>query len=114
MNYPIMVQPLKYLARREQRLLYGWMKRALERRAMNRCLAGIERLEWALPMMIVAVCALPLVLGRPILSNLLPAGQAGHVFGSPSILLFNALIGLKVLIGSWMVLHSFIRHRGEI
>jgi multicomponent Na+:H+ antiporter subunit B len=75
---------------------------------------GVERLEWALPMMIVAVCMLPLVFGRPILSNLLPAGQVRRVFGSPSILLLNALIGLKVLIGSWMVLHSFIRHRGEI
>jgi len=76
--------------------------------------AGIEQLEWALPMMIVAVCVLPLAFGRPILSNLLPAGQAGHVFGSLSILLLNVLIGLKVLIGSWMVLHTFIRHRGEI
>jgi multicomponent Na+:H+ antiporter subunit B len=73
-----------------------------------------ERLEWALPMMIVAVCVLPLAFGRPILSNLFPAGRAGHVFGSPSILLLNVLIGLKVLIGSWMVLHAFIHHRGEI
>jgi hypothetical protein len=65
-------------------------------------------------MMIVAVCVLPLAFGRPILSNLFPAGRAGHVFGSPSILLLNVLIGLKVLIGSWMVLHAFIHHRGEI
>jgi len=76
--------------------------------------AGIERLEWALPMMIVAVCVLPMIFGRPLLSNFLPVGRAGHVFGSPSILLLNILIGLKVLIGSWMVLHAFIRHRGEI
>jgi len=76
--------------------------------------AGIERLEWALPMLIVAVCVLPLAFGRSPLSNLLPVGRARQVFGSPSILLLNILIGLKVLIGSWMVLHAFIRHRGEI
>jgi len=76
--------------------------------------AGIERLEWGLPMMIVAVCVLPTAFSRPILSNLLPIGEAGQVFGSPSILLLNALVGLKVLIGSWMVLYTFIRHRGEI
>jgi len=76
--------------------------------------AGIERLEWALPMVIVAVCVLPVVFTRPILSNSLPVGQAGHVFGSPSILLLNILIGLKVLIGSWMVLYAFILYRGEI
>lgn len=76
--------------------------------------AGIERLEWALPMLIVAACVLPLAFARPALSNLLPVGRAGHLFGSPSILLLNVLIGLKVLIGSWMVLYAFIRHRGEI
>ena len=76
--------------------------------------AGIERLEWALPMVIVAICVLPVMFGRPILSNLLPIGQAGHVFGSPSILLLNILIGLKILIGSWMVLYAFILYRGEI
>ena len=76
--------------------------------------AGIERLEWGLPMMIVAVCVVPLAFARPVLSNLLPVGDAGEVFGTPSILLLNALIGLKVLIGSWMVLYAFIRHRGEI
>ena len=76
--------------------------------------AGIERLEWALPMVIVAVCVLPVMFSRPILSNALPVGQAGHVFGSPSILLLNILIGLKVLIGSWMVLYAFILYRGEI
>lgn len=76
--------------------------------------AGIERLEWGLPMMIVAVCVLPLAVARPVLASLLPAGRAGQVFGSPSILLLNALIGLKVLIGSWMVLYAFIKHRGEI
>jgi multicomponent Na+:H+ antiporter subunit B len=76
--------------------------------------AGIERLEWALPMVIVALCVLPVLFGRPILSNSLPIGQAGQVFGGPSILLLNVLIGLKVLIGSWMVLYAFIRYRGEI
>ena len=76
--------------------------------------AGIERLEWALPMVIVAICVAPLLFGRPMLSSLLPVGRAGHVFGSPSILLLNVLVGLKVLIGSWMVLYAFIRHRGEI
>ncbi len=76
--------------------------------------AGIERLEWALPMVIVAICVAPLLFGRPMLSNLLPVGRAGHVFGSSSILLLNILVGLKVLIGSWMVLYAFICHRGEI
>ena len=76
--------------------------------------AGIERLEWALPMVIVAICVLPFMFGRPILSSLLPIGRAGHVFGSSSILLLNVLIGLKVLIGSWMVLYAFILYRGEI
>ena len=76
--------------------------------------AGIERLEWALPMVIVVVSVLPFLFGRPILSRLLPVGQAGHVFGSTSILLLNTLVALKVLIGSWMVLYAFIRHRGEI
>jgi len=76
--------------------------------------AGIERLEWALPMVIVVVCVLPFLFGRPILSSILPIGRAGRFLGSSSILLLNILIGLKVLIGSWMVLYAFIRHRGEI
>ena len=75
---------------------------------------GVERLEWGLPMMIVAVCILPLAFAHPLLANLFPAGEAGRVFGTPSILLLNVLIGLKVLIGSWMVLYAFIKHRGEI
>jgi multicomponent Na+:H+ antiporter subunit B len=76
--------------------------------------AGVERLEWALPMVIVGICILPFLFGRPILSSLLPIGRVGEFFGSSSILLLNILIGLKVLIGSWMVLYAFIRHRGEI
>jgi len=73
---------------------------------------ALERLEWGLPLAILLFALVPLFLGRPLLSAPFPVGRG--FFGSGSILLYNLLIGLKVFIGSWVIIHGFIEHRGGV
>jgi len=75
---------------------------------------SLERLEWALPLTIISLAIVPVLLGRPPLAALFPPRGGGGIFSSGSILLYNLLIGIKVFIGSWVVVHGFIEHRGEI
>jgi len=76
--------------------------------------ASLERLEWGLPLAVIALAIVPTFLGNPPLAEILPTGRGGGIFASGSILLYNLLIGIKVFIGSWIVIHGFIEHRGEI
>jgi len=76
--------------------------------------ASLERLEWGLPLAVIALAIVPAFLGRPALTEILPPGRGGGIFASGSILVYNIVIGVKVFIGSWIVIHGFIEHRGEI
>lgn len=76
--------------------------------------ATLERLEWGLPAAVIVLAILPVFLGRTPLAALFPGRGGGGLFASGSILVYNLLIGLKVFIGAWVVVHGFIEHRGEI
>jgi len=76
--------------------------------------AALERLEWGVLLVILLFALSPIALWRLPLTDLLPRGRLGSLASGGSILIYNALIGLKVFIGTWVVVYSFIRHRGEI
>ncbi len=84
---------------------------AIERRVR---LERIERIERAALLLILLLTLIPLAFGHPPFTDLLPKGSAGEVVSGGSIPLYNVLIALKVLAGSWLVLNAFVRHRGEI
>jgi len=74
----------------------------------------LERLEWTALLAILLLALLPLLVGRPALYDLLPRGTPGRVASGGSVILYNLLIGFKVFVGTWVIIHFFIRHRGEI
>jgi len=84
---------------------------AIERRFRRTVL---ERIERAVLLVLLAMMLLPLLVGLPAFTDLLPKGRPGTVLSAGSILLYNVLIAAKVLIGSWLILRAFVRHRGEI
>jgi len=65
-------------------------------------------------LVMLLLAALPLLLGRAPFLDLIAKGRAGDLFSGGSIMLLNAMIAIKVLVGSWLILLSFVRHRGEI
>lgn len=75
---------------------------------------AIERIERGALLVLLLVTLLPLVFGRPAMTDLLPRGRPGTVLSGGTIPIYNILIALKVLAGSWLILRSFVRHRGEI
>ena len=84
--------------------------------AVDRRLGGrfLGRVEWAALLGVFVLASVPVALGRTPLSDLLPAGTPGAIGSGGSILLYNMLIGLKVFIGSWVIVKHFVDHRGEI
>jgi len=74
----------------------------------------LDRLEWVALLGILVVAVLPALLGRSPLVELLPPGTPGRLGSSGSTLLYNALIGIKVFAGSWIIVRHFVDHRGEI
>lgn len=74
----------------------------------------IEQIEWGILLLIIMFAGAPVLFGRLPLTDLLPLGQAGALLSGGTIPIYNALIGIKVFIGTWVVIYSFIRHRGEI
>ena len=75
---------------------------------------AFERLEWVILLAILFLAVFPIALRHVPLSDLLPQGRAGSMLSGGSILFYNVLIGLKVFIGTWVVIQYFLRHRGEI
>ena len=74
----------------------------------------LDRLEWGALLGILLVAAVPILFARAPLSNLLPPGIPGRIGSGGSILLYNMLIGVKVFIGSWVIVRHFVDHRGDI
>ena len=74
----------------------------------------IEQIEWGILLMILVFAIVPVFFGRTPLTDLLPLGQAGALLSGGTIPIYNVLIGIKVFIGTWVIIYSFIRHRGEI
>jgi len=84
---------------------------AIERRFS---LGTIEWVEQGALFLLLAATLLPLAFGRAALTDVLPKGRTGQVVSGGMIPVYNALVGVKVLAGSWLILRSFVRHRGEI
>lgn len=74
----------------------------------------LEWFEWIALLMILAIVLIPAVAGDPPLSGILPPGQFGRLYSGGDLLPLNLLIGAKVFIGSWGIIHHFLQHRGEI
>jgi len=74
----------------------------------------LERVEWAILLCVFFLAGISAALGRTPLTDLLPPGTPGRLASGGSILLYNILIGAKVFIGTWVMIHHFIQHRGEI
>ncbi len=73
----------------------------------------VKRFEWGILLTIFLIALVPFFLGKFPLTDLLPAGRAGEMLSGGSIIVYNMLIGAKVFIGTWVIVDSFIRHRGE-
>ncbi len=74
----------------------------------------LERFEWGVLLAILLLALFPAVLRRLPLTDLLSPGRVGSMVSGGSILIYNVLIGVKVFIGTWVIIHYFVRHRGEI
>ena len=74
----------------------------------------LERFEWGVLLAILLLALFPVVLRRLPLTDLLSPGRVGSMVSGGSILIYNVLIGVKVFIGTWVIIHYFVRHRGEI
>lgn len=75
---------------------------------------AFERLEWIILLAILLLAVFPIVFGLIPLSDLLPHGRTGSLMSGGTILIYNLLIGLKVFIGTWVIIYYFLRHRGEV
>lgn len=76
--------------------------------------AALERFQWEVLLAILLLTLIPVLFGRLPLTDLLPRGRLGSLASGGSILIYNGLIGVKIFIGTWVVIYSFVRHRGEI
>ena len=74
----------------------------------------LERVEWSVLLGILLLGLLPLFFAQIPLTDLLPTGTPGRLNSGGSVVLYNALVGVKVFIGTWVIIHYFLRHRGEI
>ena len=74
----------------------------------------IEQMEWGILLIIFLFAVAPLLFGLPPLTDLFPTGAEGTLLSGGTIPIHNLLIGIKVFIGTWVIIYSFVRHRGEI
>ncbi len=75
---------------------------------------SLEKIEWAILLIIFILGISPIFFGYAALTDFLPVGEAGTMLSGGTIPIYNVLIGVKVFIGTWVVIYSFVRHRGEI
>jgi multicomponent Na+:H+ antiporter subunit B len=74
----------------------------------------MEQIEWGILLVILMLGIIPVTFGYAALTDVLPPGKVGAMLSGGTIPTYNVLIGLKVFIGSWVIIYSFVRYRGEI
>jgi len=74
----------------------------------------LEWMEWSVLFGILMLAIAPILLSRPALANPLGPGTMGHLLSGGTTPLYGLLIGIKVFVGSWVIVRRFIDHRGEI
>lgn len=62
----------------------------------------------------VEYMALIFALGVAVFGGLYPDEVYGGLSGLGAIIAVNIAIGMKVFIGTWAILHFFVKHRGEV
>ncbi len=75
---------------------------------------GLERVEWVILGAFLVLLLVPAVFGAAPGTDLLPKGRIGELASGGTIPVYNVLIGIKVFIGTWVVIYYFTRHRGEV
>lgn len=74
----------------------------------------LERIEWSAVAVILILAGVSwVIVGMP-RAGWIRAGTPGTLEGSGTLMTYNLLIAVKVFLGSWIVVHLFIEHRGEI
>jgi len=76
--------------------------------------ARLALAEKAILMILLIFILTPAIVGRIPLTDLLPKGTPGQLISGGSILIYNMLIAMKVLIGAWVIIAAFAKHRGEL
>jgi len=84
---------------------------ATEARLEPQHVATAEKLFLLLVLVWVLV---PVLFGLPPLHDPLPKGTAGQLLSGGSILPYNLIIGVKVFLGTWLIIAAFAQHRGEL
>jgi multicomponent Na+:H+ antiporter subunit B len=74
----------------------------------------LELFEWGALFVVLLLVLIPLIFGLSPFTDLLPRGAPGELLSGGTLLIYNVLIGIKVFVGTWVVISTFIRHRGEI
>jgi multicomponent Na+:H+ antiporter subunit B len=74
----------------------------------------LEKTEWIILLIIFILGLSPVLFGYAVLTDFLPVGKVGTILSGGTIPIYSILIGIKVFIGTWVVIYSFVRHRGEI
>lgn len=75
---------------------------------------SLEKIEWVILLVIFVLGVTPVFFGYAALTDFLPTGNEGTILSGGVIPIYNILIGMKVFIATWVVIYSFVRHRGEI
>jgi len=75
---------------------------------------ALERVEWVILGVVLIFLLAPSIFGAAPGTDLLPKGKVGMAASGGAILIYNILIGIKVFIGTWVVIYYFTRHRGEV
>jgi len=74
----------------------------------------LERIEWSTVAAILVFAGVSwAVQGLP-RSGWISPGEPGTLAGSGTLMTYNLLIAVKVFLGSWVIVHLFVEHRGEI
>ncbi len=75
---------------------------------------ALERAEWVILGVFLLLLLIPSFFGIAPGTDLLPKGEIGAMASGGTIPIYNVLIGIKVFIGTWVIIYYFTRHRGEV
>ncbi|MDI3472501.1 MAG: multicomponent Na+:H+ antiporter subunit [Thermotogaceae bacterium] len=77
-------------------------------------ISKISNYEKITLLVVVLIVIFPVLMGKKSFQNFLPLGETGKIFSAGFIPLFDLLIFLKVMFGSWSITFYFIKHRGVV
>jgi len=75
---------------------------------------NISSYEKLILLSVILLTIFPVLIGKRSFQNFLPLGKTGRILSAGFIPLFDLLIFLKVMFGSWSITFYFIKHRGVV